>query len=81
MEIAERGAKLYDKFAGFVENLEKVGRNIDQAKNVYNDAYKQLYTGNDNLIAQTQKLKSLGIKNKKELPNSLLDAGSRMLED
>lgn len=76
MEIAERGAKLYDKFAGFVENLEKVGRNIDQAKNVYNDAYKQLYTGNDNLIAQTQKLKSLGIKNKKELPNSLLDAGS-----
>lgn len=81
MEIAERGAKLYDKFAGFVENLEKVGRNIDQAKNVYNDAYKQLYTGNDNLIAQTQKLKSLGIKNKKELPNSLLDAGSGMLED
>ena len=81
MEIAERGAKLYDKFAGFVENLEKVGRYIDQAKNVYNDAYKQLYTGNDNLIAQTQKLKSLGIKNKKELPNSLLDAGSRMLED
>lgn len=81
MEIAERGAKLYDKFAGFVENLEKVGRNIDQAKNVYNDAYKQLYTGNDNLVLQTQKLKDLGIKNKKELPNSLLEAGSGMLED
>lgn len=72
MEIAERGAKLYDKFAGFVENLEKVGKNLDLAKNVYNDAYKQLYTGNDNLIVQTQKLKSLGIKNKKELPQSLI---------
>ncbi|MBD3903761.1 DNA recombination protein RmuC [Chryseobacterium sp. Ch-15] len=72
MEIAERGAKLYDKFAGFVENLEKVGKNLDLAKNVYNDAYKQLYTGNDNLIIQTQKLKSLGIKNKKELPHSLI---------
>lgn len=72
MEIAERGAKLYDKFAGFVENLEKVGKNLDLAKNVYNDAYKQLYTGNDNLIIQTQKLKSLGIKNKKELPQSLI---------
>ncbi|PQA96294.1 DNA recombination protein RmuC [Chryseobacterium piscicola] len=71
MEIAERGAKLYDKFAGFVENLEKVGKNLDQAKTVYNDAYKQLSTGNDNLISQTLKLKSLGIKNKKELPQSL----------
>lgn len=72
MEIAERGAKLYDKFAGFVENLEKVGKNIDQAKNVYNETFKQLKTGNDNLIVQTQKLKSLGIKNKKELPQSLI---------
>ncbi|WP_299179146.1 DNA recombination protein RmuC [uncultured Chryseobacterium sp.] len=73
MEIAERGAKLYDKFVGFVENLEKVGKNLDQAKNVYNDAYKQLSTGNDNLVIQTQKLKSLGIKNKKDLPQSLIE--------
>lgn len=73
MEIAERGAKLYDKFAGFIENLEKVGKNIDQAKNVYNDAFKQLSTGNDNLISQTQKLKALGIKNKKEIPQSLIN--------
>jgi DNA recombination protein RmuC len=76
MEIADRGAKLYDKFVGFVENLEKIGKNIDQAKNVYNDAYKQLYTGNDNLVIQTQKLKNLGIKNKKDLPSSLIDSSS-----
>jgi DNA recombination protein RmuC len=76
MEIADRGAKLYDKFVGFVENLEKVGKNLDQAKNVYNDAYKQLSTGNDNLVIQTQKLKSLGIKNKKDLPQSLIDNGN-----
>ncbi|KFF21332.1 recombinase RmuC [Chryseobacterium sp. JM1] len=76
MEIAERGAKLYDKFVGFVENLEKVGKNLDQAKNVYNDAYKQLSSGNDNLVIQTQKLKSLGIKNKKDLPQSLIDNGN-----
>lgn len=80
MEIAERGAKLYDKFVGFVENLEKVGRNLDQAKNVYNDAYKQLYTGNDNLVIQTQKLKSLGIKNKKDLPQSLVDNSQNTLD-
>lgn len=76
MEIAERGAKLYDKFVGFVENLEKVGKNLDQAKNVYNDAYKQLSTGNDNLVIQTQKLKSLGVKNKKDLPQSLIDSSN-----
>lgn len=76
MEIAERGAKLYDKFVGFVDNLEKVGKNLDQAKNVFNDAYKQLHTGNDNLVSQTQKLKSLGIKNKKDLPQSLIDNGN-----
>lgn len=80
MEIAERGAKLYDKFAGFIENLEKVGRNIDQAKNVYNDAFKQLSTGNDNLISQTQKLKSLGIKNKKELPQSLIETSENQID-
>ncbi len=73
MEIAERGAKLYDKFVGFVENLEKIGKNIDNAKNSYTEAYKQLSTGNDNLIIQTQKLRTLGIKNKKQLPNSLTE--------
>ncbi|PTT69832.1 DNA recombination protein RmuC [Chryseobacterium sp. HMWF035] len=81
MEIAERGAKLYDKFVGFVENLEKVGKNLDQAKNVYNDAYKQLSTGNDNLVIQTQKLKSLGIKNKKDLPQSLIENSHTALEN
>lgn len=71
MDIADRGAKLYDKFVGFVDNLERIGKNIDQAKNSYNDAFKQLSSGNDNLIIQTQKLKNLGIKNKKNLPQGL----------
>lgn len=80
MEIAERGAKLYDKFVGFVENLEKIGKNIDNAKSSYNDAFKQLSTGNDNLIVQTQKLKALGIKNKKQLPNGLSEEPTSQLD-
>lgn len=72
MEIAERGAKLYDKFVGFVENLEKVGKGLDRAKNAYTDAYKQLSTGNDNLVIQTQKLRALGIKSKKSFHRVLL---------
>lgn len=73
LEIAERGGKLYDKFVSFVENLEKVGKNIDNAKNSYNDAFKQLATGNDNLVTQTQKLKQLGAKNRKNLPTTLIE--------
>ena len=80
MEIAERGAKLYDKFVGFVENLEKIGKNIDNAKNSYTDAYKQLSTGNDNLITQTKKLRSLGIKNKKELPKNLIEESGNQID-
>lgn len=73
IDIAERGAKLYDKFVGFIGNLEKVGRNIEQAQSAYTDAYKQLSTGNDNLVLQTQKLKELGVKAKKSIPDNLLE--------
>ncbi|MDL1913559.1 MAG: DNA recombination protein RmuC [Bergeyella sp.] len=73
MDIAERGAKLYDKFVGFTKNLEKVGKNIDQAKTAYNESFSQLATGRDNLITQTLKLKKLGIKNKKEIPQSFVN--------
>lgn len=73
LEIADRGGKLYDKFVGFVENLEKIGKNIDLAKNSYNEAFKQLKTGKDNLVIQTQKLKELGAKNRKSIPVVLLE--------
>ncbi|MDF1617570.1 DNA recombination protein RmuC [Petrocella sp. FN5] len=72
LEIAERGAKLYDKFVGFIENLEAVGQSIDKAGEKYRSAYKQLSTGNDNLVVQATKLKNLGLKTKKELPSALL---------
>ena len=72
-QIAERGAKLYDKFAGFVKNLQAVGQALDAAQNSYEDAFKQLSTGKDNLILQTTKLKSLGVKTKTDLPPSLIN--------
>lgn len=80
LEIAERGGKLYDKFVSFVENLEKVGKNIDNAKNSYNDAFKQLATGNDNLVTQTQKLKQLGAKNRKNLPSTLTENADNQID-
>jgi DNA recombination protein RmuC len=73
--IAERGAKLYDKFVGFVENLTEVGKHLDKAGVSYSEAYKQLSSGNDNLVSQVTKLKALGVKNKKTLPDGLIDLG------
>eukprot|EP01037_Dinobryon_pediforme_P007931 gene7931-8003_t len=74
IDIAERGAKLYDKFVGFVENLSDVGEHLDKAKGKYDDAFKQLSTGKDNLVLQTSKLKDLGLKNKKTMPQDILNA-------
>ncbi|MCD8402098.1 DNA recombination protein RmuC [Tenacibaculum finnmarkense] len=78
--IADRGAKLYDKFVLFVENLEKVGKYIDNAQTSYNTAFKQLSTGNDNLVLQASKLQQLGIKNKKELSKELKNEAAKQLE-
>lgn len=74
IDIAERGAKLYDKFVGFVENLTNVGEHLDKAKGKYDEAFKQLSTGKDNLVLQTSKLKDLGLKNKKTLPQDIVNA-------
>lgn len=69
-EIAKRGAILYDKFAGFVETLQEVGKNIERTQKSYDKAFIQLKDGNGNLIRQAEMLKELGIKPQKELPNS-----------
>ncbi|HTN16169.1 MAG TPA: DNA recombination protein RmuC [Chitinophagaceae bacterium] len=70
-EIAERGARLYDKFAGFVHNLEAIGGYLDKARDKYGEAYRQLNSGQDNLLSQAGKLKELGLKTKKNLPPAL----------
>lgn len=71
--IAERGRKLYDKFVGFVTNLEAVGANLDTAKAKYTEAHKQLTTGNDNLVLQATKLKSMVVETKKDLPQAMVE--------
>jgi DNA recombination protein RmuC len=82
IEIADRGAKLYDKFVGFVDNLKGVGDGLTKAQAKYDEAFKQLSTGNDNLVLQATKLKSLGLKSKKDLPKDLeADAENSLLQD
>jgi DNA recombination protein RmuC len=70
-EIADRGAKLYDKFVGFVDNLGRVGKKIEEASNAYELAKNQLSIGPGNLVQQATELKKLGLKTKKMLPKEL----------
>lgn len=77
-EIAQRGAELYDKFAGFAKDFEALGMRIRQAQEEFDSAHGKLATGRGNLIRQAEKLRELGIKPSKAIPSSLLqhdDAG------
>jgi DNA recombination protein RmuC len=73
LEIAERGGKLYDKFAGFVEDLQAVGDSLGKARKAWEDASTKLHTGSGNLVSQTEKLKQLGAKAAKSLPTALVE--------
>lgn len=70
--IAARAGALYDKFVGFVEDLQTIGKRLGQAQGAYSDALGKLQTGGGNLIGQAEKLKGLGAKASKSLPKSLL---------
>jgi len=73
LEIAENGGKLYDKFVGFVEDLQSVGKSLEAARASWENAANKLQTGRGNLIRQAEQLKTLGARAAKSLPSSLLE--------
>jgi DNA recombination protein RmuC len=72
-EIAKRGADLYDKFVGFVEDMNSLGLRLKQAQSDYDEAYGKLSSGRGNLVGQAQKLRQLGVKPSKSLAPALVD--------
>jgi DNA recombination protein RmuC len=68
IEIARQGGALYDKFVGFLEDLEKIGKNINALQHAYDDASKKLNSGSGNLIGRVEKLKELGASTLKKIP-------------
>jgi DNA recombination protein RmuC len=73
-DVMNRGAELYDKFVGFVSDLEAVGKSLRGADQSYSNAMKKLSEGRGNLIRQVELLKELGVRTGKSLPRNLLDA-------
>lgn len=72
-EIAKRGAELYDKLAGFSDDLMSLGNKLDQAKKSYDSAMSKFSGGRGNVIRQAEMLKELGVKPTKQLPQSLIE--------
>ncbi|RZL23216.1 MAG: DNA recombination protein RmuC, partial [Pedobacter sp.] len=63
-EIAEEAGSLYDKFVGFLTDMEKIGKNIELTQKAHEDAFKKLQYGSGNLIGKVEKIKKLGAKTK-----------------
>jgi len=72
IEIARQAGALYDKFEGLVGDLTGIGKKLDSAKTDYSAAMNKLVEGKGNLIKSVEKLKKLGAKAKKSLPENIL---------
>ena len=72
IEIARQAGALYDKFEGLVSDLTGVGKKIDAAKSDYSSAMNKLVEGKGNLITSVEKLKKMGAKAKKSLPEAII---------
>ncbi|MCD4683648.1 MAG: DNA recombination protein RmuC [Bacteroidales bacterium] len=73
LEIAREGGALHDKFVGFLKDLESIGLQINRVSKTYDDAHKKLSSGTGSLIRRVKKLKELGAKASKSIPENLLD--------
>ncbi len=73
LEIADEGAKLYDKMIGMIEDFVKIGDQLDRAKDLHTQTMKKAKTGTGNLVNRIEKMKSLGLKTRKHLPEAVKD--------
>lgn len=80
-DIAKRGAELYDKLCGFVEDLETVGNRISQAQKAFDLAHGKLATGRGNVIRQAEMLRDLGVKPTKALPAAVVERATESESD
>ena len=81
LEIAEQAGKLYDKFAGFIDDMERIGSKQKEATNAFDAAMNKLSTGNGNIIRSAEKLKEMGAKAKKTLDRKYNDLNQNSVHE
>ena len=79
-ELASRAEKFYNKLNSFLESMQSVGMQLDKAKDSYEKAVGQLYSGRGNLIKQASEFKELGVSVQKELPAEFVEKANLELE-
>lgn len=72
LKIAEEGGKLYDKFVGFVNDMQTVEQSLSKASEAYASAMSKLHTGRGCIVSKVENLKKLGAKTSKTLPSDML---------
>lgn len=72
LKIAEEGGKLYDKFVGFVNDMQTVEQSLGKASEAYAGAMSKLHTGRGCIVSKVENLKKLGAKTSKTLPSDML---------
>jgi DNA recombination protein RmuC len=77
LEIARQAGALYDKFEGFVSDLVKIGKKMDEAKVEYQGAMNKLVDGSGNLVSRVENLKKMGAKAKKALPENIINRAEK----
>jgi DNA recombination protein RmuC len=73
LEIARLSGAMYDKFVGFIGDMEGIGKNIKQSQTAYDSAISKLTEGNGNLTKTAEKIKGLGAKANKQLDQKYLE--------
>jgi len=72
VEIAKKSGLLYDKFVGFVEDMQRIGSRLNSTQTAYNDGMKKLSEGSGNLVKKAEELRKMGAKSNKQIPNEIL---------
>lgn len=73
IEIATKAGALYDKFVGFVNDMNKIGDSIDKSQKAYSDAMNKLTSGTGNLVSRAENIRKLGAKTSKMIDDKLLE--------
>ena len=83
IEIAKQSGALYDKFVGFVEDMDKIGKSIDASRIAYDGAINKLHKGSGNLVKRAQEIQKLGAKTTKQIASKFIenDEPSQLTEE
>jgi len=75
IEIARQSGALYDKFVGFLNDFEKIGKQLETVQKTYGDAHKKMVSGKGNLVSRAEKIRQLGAGSNKNISEQLLESG------